>query len=117
MYFGTSESVGNNDYIGLGNSSNSFLRNTLLVPYDCIINLINFSLRQLAAAVEYRAYIVVNNIVTSQYAIISDGSTNYKVSQPCLLQVSQLDLISIQIQYNNGALSNGVVITLSMDII
>ena len=110
--FATSESVSNKDFIGLGNSSNSSLRNTILIPYNCTVNSIAFSIRELAKAVPYNATLYVNGFASSLTCTIPDGSLNYKVVSSTNLTLSQLDHVSIYITFNNGALNNGACITL-----
>ena len=110
--FATSESVSNKDFIGLGNSSNSNLRNTILIPYNCTVNSIAFSIRELANNIPYTATLYVNGFASSLQCIISDGSINYKVVNSTNLVLSQLDMVSMYITFNKGALNNGAIITL-----
>ena len=110
--FATSESVGNKDFIGLGNSSNDMLRNTILIPYNCTVNSIAFSIRELAGAVPYTATLYVNGFASSLQCTIPDGSLNYKMVNSANLTLSQLDMVSIYITFINGALSNGACISL-----
>jgi hypothetical protein len=106
--FATSESVNNNSFIGLGNSSNNALRNTLVVPFDCTAKTLAFNIRELAQNKSYTATLFINNEETVFKAVIPNGSTSYKVIYNGAIALGQLDLISIKITYDNGgALSNG----------
>jgi hypothetical protein len=104
--------VGTNDFIGLGNSSSSARRNTIIVPFNCKLEQFAFSIRELGNAVPYTATLYVNGAITSVQAIIPDGSVNYSITTPISFNLSTLDLITIQITFQNGALSNGACITL-----
>ena len=46
-HFATVQSIGNNDYIGLGTSSPSFYRNTLVIPNDGKLTSITLNIRAL----------------------------------------------------------------------
>ena len=45
FFFNAAQSVFDNDYIGLGSNSASFIRNTSVVPVDCVLKSIAFSAR------------------------------------------------------------------------
>ena len=97
----------------MGNSSNDSLRNTLLVPITCTINKIAFSIREYASAVPYTATLFVNNISTPIQAVIVDGSLSHKISNNSeQIILSELDQISVQVTFTNGALSRGACISL-----
>jgi hypothetical protein len=113
--FATSESVSNNSFIGLGNSSNTFLRNTLVVPFNCTTDALAFNIRELAANTSYTATLYVNDIATSLVATIPNGSTSLKIKTNGNIALGELDLISINITIgsgNGGALSNGACVSL-----
>ena len=44
----SSSAVATNDYVGLGSSGSSFIRNTIVVPFNCEITSLTFSLRKMA---------------------------------------------------------------------
>ena len=96
----------------MGNSSNDSLRNTILIPYDCTVNSIAFSIRELANSVPYTATLYVNGFASSLICIIPDGSINYKTVSNANLVLSRLDQVSIYITFNNGALSRGACVTI-----
>ena len=112
LTFATSESISNNDFIGLGNSSNSNLRNTIVAPYNCTANELIFSIRELASNNSYNATLSINNIDTSLVATIVDGSVSFNSSQVGNISINKFDLISIKITFQNGSLSNGSCATL-----
>jgi hypothetical protein len=97
--FATSESVSNNDFIGLGNSSNSALRNTLVVPFNCTAKILAFNIRELADNKSYTATLFINNVETSFKAIIPNGATSFKIKATGAIALTELDLISIKITY------------------
>lgn len=60
----------------------------------------------------YIATLYVNNVATNLIATISNGSVNYKILVEKEIELNSLDLISIKITFNNGALSKGVTCSL-----
>ena len=111
--FTTSESVSNNDFIGLGSSSSNSLRNTIVSPIRCNISSIAFSIRELKNATPYTATVYVNGIMSNLSIVINDGSIKYNnINIHTVLQIQPLDLLSIQVSFANGALNNGVCISL-----
>jgi hypothetical protein len=108
LSFATSESVNNGNFIGLGNSSNNSLRNTILIPYNCTANSLVFSIRELSASVQYTATLYVNGFASSLATIIPNGSINYRSITNSNLSLNQFDLVSIYLSYSGaGALPNG----------
>lgn len=116
IIFATSESVSNNDYIGSGNSSSDVKRNSILVPNNCTVNKIAFSIRELSNNNEYSATLFVNGIQSVVNAVIPDGSSQYQIISNANTNLTQLDEITIKIQTNGGALSRGASISLSVTI-
>lgn len=110
--FATSESISNNDFIGLGNSSNSIVRNTLIVGNKCKATNMAFSIRELSKSASYTATLYVNGSATLFKAVIPDGSTSFSVNASENIQLNQLDIITIQISFDGGALNNGACVTL-----
>ena len=105
--FSTRDSVSTNNFIGIGNSSNSFLKNTLVIPFNCIVNEIVFSIRELSNNTSYTAIIYKNNVNTGIVAYISNGSISYNTSSICNLELNTFDLVSIKILFNADTLLNG----------
>jgi hypothetical protein len=117
IVFATSESVSNNDYIGCGNSSNNILRNSILVPNNCVVNKISFSIRELSSAQQYSATLYINGVSSNVNAVIIDGAAQFKVVSNANQYLSELDEISIKISSAGGALPNGASISLSVTIV
>jgi hypothetical protein len=90
--FASSEAVAKNDYIDLGNSSNNSLRNTLVVPYKCLVHNIAFNIRKLANPEPYIVTLYVNNVATSATVVIPDGSLDFKILSTVFYQLNPLDL-------------------------
>jgi hypothetical protein len=105
--FSTCNSVSTNNFIGIGNSSKSFLKNTIVIPFNCIINEIFFSIRELSNNTSYSIIIYKNNINTGILAYIPNGSISYNTSLICNLELNTFDLISIKILFEADSLLNG----------
>jgi hypothetical protein len=72
-----------------------------------------FSIRQLGDNKTYTATVFVNGTATAMTATIVNGSLNtWSLTEGSLL-VQPGDLISVKVTFNNGALPNGVSISLS----
>jgi hypothetical protein len=113
--FATSESVNSDDYIGLGNSSASYIRNTIVVPSTCVTSLLVFHLRQLSLGKRYTATLWINGAPSSLVAVMPEGLSGQCVVASGSIQLSACDLISIRITYTNGgggALQDGACLTL-----
>ncbi len=111
--FATSESVGRNDFIGCGNSSSDYLRNTIVVCRDCIASELAFSIRQLSSALPYTATLWVDGAPSALSVTIADGSTARTAIASGNVALTAGNLISIQLTYPpNGALSGGACATL-----
>jgi hypothetical protein len=89
-------------------SSNNFLRNSIIVPSKCIVNRFCFSIKELSRNVEYTATLFVNGNSTNVNAVITDGSTQFSIVTNSNFQLNELDLISIKVEWEGGALNNGV---------
>jgi hypothetical protein len=113
--FSSSESVSNDDYIGLGNSSTNILRNTLVVGKNCIAKSLVFNIRELSKNIPYTATLYVNGSATSFIATIPDGSTSYKITVTNSITLNQMDLITLHIAFSSGALQNGACATLLVE--
>ena len=72
-----------------------------------------FSIRDLTNPLTYSATLYVNGMPTMLTAIIINGSLNYGIIGTGYVLLNELDLITILITTTNGALSNGVCITLA----
>ena len=113
--FASSESVNRNDFIGCGNSSSDYLRNTVVVPVGCQTNYLVFHIRQFSGGKQYTATLWKNGSPTSLVAILPPG-----VSAQCTIgtgnvELNACDLLSVQITFDNGntgALSDGCCATI-----
>jgi hypothetical protein len=115
--FATSESVGSKDYVGLGNSSSNIYRNTIVVPYNCNVNSLTFSIREPRDGI-YTATLFVNGNNSGLSCTINDGNDITYTNNNLSYTLNQNDLITLYITYtNNGALSNGVCATMVVNIL
>ena len=102
----TSNVVFNNDFIGNNTNSNSFLKNSIIIPFDCIINSISFSARHIHPNIFTTLY--VNGNITNFN--INNNKTNNKT-----FELKQNDLISFLINLEEDInLKNGVSVTLCL---
>jgi hypothetical protein len=103
----------NSNFIGLGTTSNEFIKNCVVVPIEWLITKMAFSIRQLGDNKSYTATLYVNGTETGMSATIVNGATStWSLTEGSLL-VQPGDLISVKVTFNNGALPNGVAISLS----
>jgi len=112
--FATSESVGSNDFIGLGNSSASYIRNTIVVPFACDTSFLVFNIRTLSNK-RYTATLWVNGNASPLVAIIPEGISSRCAIGTNTVPLNACDLISVQVTYENGdggALQDGVCLSL-----
>jgi hypothetical protein len=72
-----------------------------------------FSIRQLGDNKSYTATLYVNGTATGLFAVIENGSLNTWTLTEGSLLVQPGDLISVKVTFNNGALPNGVAISIS----
>jgi hypothetical protein len=99
--FATSESVSDTDYIGCGNSSNNFLRNTLVVPRNCTAVRLTFSIRTFNDPTPYTIHLYVNGIDSGVTAVIADGSIATAASAVINYPLNEFDLLSLK--FSNGS--------------
>ncbi len=116
--FSTDQSVGNNYYIGVGTSGTNFLRNSVVVPFDCYIGSLIFSIRSAAANTGITAtlYKSSNGIMsaTTLSTVIANGATQVFAVTNSLVPLLQGDLISINLSWSTGgSLANGTTVTLT----
>ena len=112
--FATDQSVSNQYFVGLGNAASIFLRNTIVVPFNCELTSITFSIRDYAFNNDISATVWKNGIATSLDAIIIDGLTMLVATGTGSVMVNEGDLISIKISWSaGGSLSSGVAATVT----
>jgi hypothetical protein len=105
--------VNRGQYVGLGNSSTNALRNTVVIVSKCVATTLAFSIRELANAIPYTATLYVNGVASVFSAVIPNGSTSFSIVTNSTIQLQQLDIVSIYLDYTGGgALSNGICATL-----
>jgi hypothetical protein len=113
--FATDEPVDNREFIGLGSSSEHFLRNTEVVGVDTVATQIAFSIRGFASYGSYTATLWVNDVPTSLVAVIPDGCTSISAIGLGSVPLTALDLISVRITFgcrNSRELCRGVAVTI-----
>ena len=109
LLFATDFSVGNNDYVGLGTSGASFVRYCIVVPFDCELNSITFSIRANILNLNITSEVWVNGLLTSLSATIANGLSNIWATGIGSVPVLQGDLISVKIHWTSGgALASGI---------
>lgn len=109
IIFATSEPVYNGHFIGYGTSSHILLKNTILIPFNCLIKSLSFSIRMLSESIPYTLTLFINGIASSLMTTIQDGSQEISTFQTTNLKLNSLDLISLQITFNsNDNLVNGI---------
>ena len=113
FFFNTAQSVFDNDYIGLGSNSASFIRNTSVVPVDCVLKSIAFSARgafsSSTAAVYLQPAGSLTPVATTLSATIIFGG--YFSIASGAIPVNAGDLISVRV--NGGSIPNGVAVSVT----
>ena len=116
FFFASDASMANADYIGLGTASSSFTRNTLVVPFNCELSSIVFSVRAFIAGTNLSASVWVQRpgsppILSFLSATIPNGSISYTAIGIGSVLLFAGDLISIR--YTGTTLVNGAAVTLT----
>ncbi len=115
--FATDQSVSNGTYIGTGSNSSTFIRHTIVVPFNCELTSIVFSTRAIAPGGIYTATVYIQNqfgtpIATSLSAtVIGDFTYTASVTGSVLLSLG--DLISIRITSNAASLASGAAVSVT----
>ncbi|MFP4662286.1 MAG: hypothetical protein ACLFPF_08845, partial [Halanaerobiales bacterium] len=120
LYLATDESIGNNQFFGLGTSvPNSIVRNSVVIPEDAIISGLVFSIRD--------EPLDDGETITAEIFISTDCGETFDetgveavvvgpdccVFSPANYSVNQCDLITVRITRSpvGGALENGATAT------
>ncbi len=127
LYLSSDQSIGNNDFFGLGTSSSSFSRNTVVIPQDAMITGLILNIRNndvdVNESVEAEIFIDRNCAFSPPTAtgIVATITGPSDSSNPnCCgitfqtFSVQQCDLLSVQIRRvngNNAGFSTGVAAT------
>ncbi len=125
VYLSTDQSVGNNDFLGTGNSSASFVRSSIVIPENAIIRSLTLNIRdhslsagQIASA---QVFISTNGGFTAPTAtgIIATvtGPSSITTPNSCAkanasYSINSCTLLSVQVTTTGGAFSNGVSATI-----
>jgi hypothetical protein len=110
VFFTSNNQVNSGEFIGVNVSSGNFDKASIIIPYDFYIKQIGFVIRnQLNSKCTITLYI--NNKPTDYVVCICDGISSFK-SFNSILKIKPSDLLCFKIFYENGILSNGLVITL-----
>ncbi len=93
----TNRIINNNDFVG-----------SIIVPFNCHIKSLAFSINKLQQKQPYVATLYINNTASNLNSIILDGSTNHKVITYWELDIKCLDILSLCITFPNGTLNYGI---------
>ena len=117
------QGISNNQYLGLGNASADFVRNTVVIPRDGELTRLAFSIRteqligtETVTATVYISDCGLNPTPTALTATLNGPSTTngcYAVGTGSV-QVNEGQLISVRITTNRGALQAGVAATIQI---
>jgi len=113
--FSTDQSVGNNDFVGLGTSSSSYIRNTIVIPSPGQLQEVVFSIRGTSPG-SYTGTVYIstppytnNEVATTLAAYILDGNVQDCATGISSVAVNVCDLISFRFQRTGGgALAGGI---------
>lgn len=124
IYLASDQPVPDDQFIGLGNASASFVRNTVVIPKNAIITGLVFNIRDntLTAGEVATAEIVISQscgfgdpistgIIASVTGPNSEASPNCCGTTLANYPVNQCDLLSVQISTGNGAFPSGAAAT------
>ena len=122
IYLGTDTSAPSGNFVGLGNSSSNFARNTIVIPRDGTITDIIFNVRTEAIGTNQTATATVyksacgNSPTSTSLSVVVPGPTS---TQPCFasntgsVPVTAGELVSVRVvQSENDAFEAGVAVTL-----
>ncbi len=125
VFFSTDQSVGNNDFLGTGTSSASFIRSSIVIPLNATITSITLNIRDhtLSAGQTASAQVFTSTncgftapVATGVRATVTGPSSsttpNCCATQSANLAISGCTLLSVQVTTTGGAFSNGVSVTI-----
>ncbi|MFC9541870.1 collagen-like protein [Lysinibacillus sp. NPDC056959] len=128
VFLSTDQSVGNNDFLGSGTSSASFVRSSIVIPVDATIKSITLNIRDhvLSAGQIVSAQIFTSSncgftapIATGIIATVtgpnSSTTPNCCATTSANLTVNRCTLLSVQLTTTGGAFSNGVTVTILLN--
>jgi hypothetical protein len=120
FFFNSDQTVSSSNYIGLGSSSSSFIRNTLVIPMDCLLKSITFSTRgsflfgsaNTATATVWRQ--TPGSVAPQPTTLSATIYNDYFSVAGADLSVNAGDLISVRIISSNGsAFIEGVAVSVT----
>ncbi len=114
--FTSDQSVLNGDYMGTSSSSSTLLRNNIVVPFNCQLTSIIFSIRQQTIG-QFTATVYIQPqtgaaIATSLSATIVNGFFTYAVATGSVF-INQGDLISVRITTSGSGLVSGAAVSVT----
>ncbi|WP_342546753.1 collagen-like protein [Lysinibacillus sp. FSL K6-4013] len=124
VFLSTDQSVSNNDFLGTGNSSASFVRSSIVIPENAIIRSLTLNIRDhaLSAGQTASAQIFVStncgftSVATGIIASVSGPNSSTTLN--CCAKVvanypiTSCTLLAVQVSTTGGAFSNGVSATI-----
>ncbi|SCX80789.1 Collagen triple helix repeat-containing protein, partial [Lysinibacillus fusiformis] len=125
VYLSTDQSVGNNDFLGTGNSSASFVRSSIVIPENAIIQSLTLNIRDhsLSAGQTASAQVFTSTnggftapTATGIIATVT-GPSSITTPNSCAkananYSINSCTLLSVQVTTTGGAFSNGVSATI-----
>jgi len=128
VFLSTDQSVGNNDFLGSGTSSASFVRSSIVIPENATIKSITLNIRDhgLSAGQTASAQIFTSSncgftapIATGIIATVtgpnSSTTPNCCATTSANLTINRCTLLSVQLTTTGGAFSNGVSVTILLN--
>lgn len=98
--------INNNDYIGNNIVSSDILKTNVLIPFNCTLQVIGFSIIEPIDNQEYTATLYVNNKPTTTNVILTQCNKTKKIIKHVSYNINCLDYISIKINYPNDIILN-----------
>ena len=114
FFIATDQSVSSGDYLGIGTISSSFARSSLVIPFDCELTSIVFSIRDESfntgfVATVWRQSGTDSPVATALSAEIADATVAISAIGTGSVSVLQGDLLSVRLSWAaGGALPQGV---------
>ncbi|WP_286922995.1 MULTISPECIES: hypothetical protein [Lysinibacillus] len=125
VFLSTDQSVANNDFLGIGSSSASFIKNTFVVPQNAVITSLTLNIRDHNLTVgdiaSAQIYLSTNcgftaPIATGILVTITGPSTstspNCCATTTSNFSVNSCTLLSVEIKTSGGSFANGVSATI-----
>ena len=128
IYLASDQSIGNNDWVGLGTSSSQFARNNVVIPANAVITGITLNIRtntltqgQTVTAAVFTSPCGFASPTNTGISAIVSGANNSETPHCCAAatgtaNVSACSLLSVKITTSQGvgALDNGVAVSVAL---